>query len=164
MKKLLLWLLPLLLTGCASLHGYTYEPVYHARHAIIRSVMLRNTPDSTWHTGVQLQPTGDVTVVGQQGIWAVIRYQGRRYFIRLGALGRYSWANYAYYGPTYYAPTSGYHDTYIGPRGGEYYYNGNGNQQYITPQSTIDQRTIYTGPRGGRYYINDNGNKTYIKR
>lgn len=55
------------------------------------------------------------------------------------------------------------HDLYTGPRGGQYYINGNGNKTYITPQSTIDREYIQTGPRGGKYYINSNGNKTYIK-
>jgi hypothetical protein len=60
---------------------------------------------------------------------------------------------------------SGYtpQDTYIGPRGGEYYINSSGNKTYITPQSTIDREPVQTGPRGGQYYINGNGRKTYIK-
>jgi hypothetical protein len=84
----------------------------------------------------------------------------------------------ASYGPDYYSSEQtdsepqNYHSPstvqgrtiYTGPRGGQYYINGNGNKTYITPPSTIYNNQIYTGPRGGQYYINQNGNKTYIKR
>ena len=67
----------------------------------------------------------------------------------------------------------------VGPRGGTYYENRNGNRTYVprdaprhsgtsTGSSHISSgsangATLYQGPRGGTYYINSSGNKTYTK-
>jgi hypothetical protein len=82
------------------------------------------------------------------------------------------------------APTqprsSGTREYILGPRGGCYYINGNGNKTYVdhsfcgtapsrpatlTAPSRRSSSSIYIrGPRGGCYYINSHGNKTYVDR
>ncbi len=62
----------------------------------------------------------------------------------------------------------------IGPRGGCYYINRNGNKTYVDKSlcgisetynnPSLNQGKYITGPRGGCYYINRNGNKTYADR
>jgi colicin import membrane protein len=56
-----------------------------------------------------------------------------------------------------------------GPKGGQYYFNKNGNKTYLKPDDNIvpgkkgpDGQSVYLGPKGGQYYINKNGNKTFI--
>ena len=166
MKHFLLVLLFPLWAACTSLHGVTYTPVPRVYHAVVRPLRLRSVPDTTNLNGLLLDPNGDILEVGQTGIWSIIRFQGQRYFVRTRGLGQYSWAVYDRADPLYYGAynaTSDSHSTYTGPRGGQYYINGNGNKTYITPESTIYTQPVQTGPRGGQYYINGNGNKTYIK-
>ena len=167
MKSFLLTLILPLLAACTSLHGVTYTPVPHSYHAVTRNIQLRSLPDTTNLNGPKLNPDSDIFEVGQTGIWSIVRFQGKRYFVRTKGLGQYSWAVYEnedgpYYGA--YNATGDGRALYTGPRGGQYYINGNGNKTYITPESTILTHPVQTGPRGGQYYINDNGRKTYIKR
>ncbi|HEX6911878.1 MAG TPA: hypothetical protein VF142_15855 [Longimicrobium sp.] len=78
----------------------------------------------------------------------------------------------------------------MGPRGGCYYINRNGDRTYVdrsacagsgasaAPEPLIKTeressggsrrsgggRQLYVGPRGGCYYINRNGDRTYVDR
>ena len=86
-------------------------------------------------------------------------------------------------------PSPASHQLHIGPRGGCYYVNSNGNKTYVdrsecsragasaAPQPLVTSgsgssgrrrsgggRQLHVGPRGGCYYINSNGNKTYVDR
>lgn len=159
MKQLFSFLALIWLTACAALPRYssTEPAAYYA------------TIDTYAYPGPTSQPAGRVSagerylVVGYYSGWYVINSRGHKYLVAADALTVDTGTPpppSAYPSP-YQAPVG--HDTYTGPRGGQYYYNGNGNKQYVTPQSTIDNNTIYTGPRGGQYYINGSGRKTYIK-
>lgn len=75
---------------------------------------------------------------------------------------------------TYAPPTTKQSGYLIGPRGGCYYINGNGNKTYVDRglcgssysygSSSVSRGGYITGPRGGCYYINENGNKAYVDR
>ena len=167
MKNLVYALAFLLLSACA--------PVFQSY--LVSEPALYHLNDNTWAYRnpngspiVQVQAGGEVVIVGYHNDWLVAKSGPQYYYIRRQFLtpGASPSPTYYYASPPSRASvpveTDGvYHDTYTGPRGGQYYYNGNGNKQYITPQSTLDERSIQTGPRGGQYYINDNGRKTYIK-
>ena len=145
------------LTACATI---PYSHVPHTAHFTSGYTEAHNI----YNQRVMLPLGGGtfVRVVGFYNELAVIKFKGYRYTIPSDALGT----------TDYNAPLTGNsgrggvsnHDLYTGPRGGQYYINGNGNRTYITPQSTIDAYPMQTGPRGGQYYINGNGNKSYIKK
>ncbi|KAJ3028708.1 UNVERIFIED_CONTAM: hypothetical protein HDU68_001057 [Siphonaria sp. JEL0065] len=50
----------------------------------------------------------------------------------------------------------------VGPRGGEYYMNQNGNKSYL--RKCPEERELFVGPRGGQHYINKSGKKSYISK
>jgi hypothetical protein len=146
---LLLWL-----SACAS--------SYHVTR--LAPAAFQTTTTATAYNGPNGQvvesfsPGSTFYVVGYSHEWVVVEGPHHAKYWLLGStvtpVGNYSDT------PT---PVGTTHDTYTGPRGGHYYYNGNGNKTYVTPQSTIDSHNVQTGPRGGQYYINSHGNKTYIK-
>jgi hypothetical protein len=158
MKRLLPILL-LWLSACASSTFVSVDPTpYYTQY----TTSVFKGP----HSGVvgTYAPGTSLSVVGRSGVWLVVRGPGSAtYWIAENVVtpGYPSGG----YGGSYDAPTpiGTTHDTYTGPRGGHYYYNGNGNKTYVTPQSTINSHNVQTGPRGGQYYINSHGNKTYIK-
>lgn len=127
---------------------------------------------SPYGAAPRLAPAGtQVLIVGYYQDWWVVQGTAGKFYVAHADLVSSPVASYSGSAPPtgrYYSvppETDGvYHDTYTGPRGGQYYYNGHGNRQYVTPQSTLNERPIQTGPRGGQYYLNDNGRKTYIKR
>jgi hypothetical protein len=51
---------------------------------------------------------------------------------------------------------------YIGPKGGEYYVNQNGNRTYYN--SAPAGKDVFVGPNGGEYYYSDSGKKVYIRK
>jgi hypothetical protein len=79
---------------------------------------------------------------------------------------------------------------FSGPKGGCYYYNKNGNKQYVsktccggqetsstdglldalTAKNTQQKhceykgKTLFLGPKGGCYYLTPSGNKQYVER
>jgi hypothetical protein len=163
----LLPLLLLLLTSCAIYTPYSYTQTAPTPYQAALPVACY--PSLTSKPTYRLSAHDQVTVVGIYGSHYVVYVNKQHLLVSSNALvqdGPISAESTAT--PTreaYSSPASSPsgHDTYTGPRGGQYYYNGNGNKQYITPQSTIDRENVQTGPRGGQYYINSNGHKTYIK-
>lgn len=147
------------LSACASLHGVDYKRRTALAVRVGEQTPLFLHPDTASAYTQELVSGSIVYCIGELADpWIVIRYHGTRYF---AWGGHFSIVPAAQLGSGIVsAPANA---TYIGPRGGEYYYNGNGNKQYVTPQSIIDNNVMQTGPRGGQYYINRNGNKTYIK-
>ena len=103
-----------------------------------------------------------IKVVGFYDGLAIVKIKGYRYTIPSDALEAIEHNDSFTDGPSGIGTSN--HELYTGPRGGQYYINGNGNRTYITPQSTINAYPMQTGPRGGQYYINGNGNKSYIKK
>jgi hypothetical protein len=174
MNKLLLVLL-VWLSSCATFVPYaTTEP--RTYYAVGATWAFKNPGELAAYN---VAPGQRVLVIGTYGNWFVVRRGGDRLLVPDNALvpdmgGELLYTDTPIYpvgyraagsGPDYYAPVPEgvTHDVYTGPRGGHYYYNGNGNKTYVTPQSTIDNNLIQTGPRGGQYYLNSHGNKTYIK-
>lgn len=159
MNKLLLVLL-VWLSACGGFRytAFRYPSPYYATSAAPLYLGQGRAPVATLIAGERYN------VVGVAGEYYVVVTKGHRtYLVSPSALMAVSSTTPA---STDYstAPAGTVHDTYTGPRGGRYYYNGNGNKTYVTPQSTLNREYIQTGPRGGQYYINKNGNKTYIKR
>lgn len=156
--KRLLPLLLLWLNACATLPRYTAMPPT-TQYATIDTYGFRSLAGQP---AVRVAAGQPYTIVGlTNDDWFIVSGNGRRFLVPRAAFapgGVAPTPATAY--PSYSAPV---HDTYTGPRGGQYYYNGQGSKQYVTPQSTIDRQNVQTGPRGGQYYINRNGNKTYIK-
>lgn len=168
-------LLPLLLlwlSSCASVGHY-----------MARESSGYYTIGNTWafagphtHPIYTLYPGQEVDVVGQRQDWYVVNRGGKLLLIPQYALVPIGTGQPALQSLYIYPhgqfrdgservgySTSSSHQTLTGPRGGEYYINGNGNKTYVTPQSTINRENVQTGPRGGQYYINGSGRKTYIK-
>ena len=54
----------------------------------------------------------------------------------------------------------------VGPRGGQYYKDSNGEIHYLSrePKAIPSTAIIQTGPRGGQYYLNEKGRKIYVKK
>lgn len=189
MRKLF-WAVALLwMSACATFHGLTHispAPYYSigytwAWKSLDSDGVYSNLPSYT------VKPDQRVTVIGHHREWSAVETADGQVWVPTAALvpedGSHDrvtletiypkglatqsidysyniWASFASEG----TPSYIYHDVYTGPRGGQYYINGNGNRQYITPTSTVDREEVRTGPRGGQYYINANGNKTYIKK
>lgn len=171
MKQALIFLI-LLLAGCSpSLSNFVAiqpTPFYTVGNTWAFRTLSR--PYST------LPPNYSVMAVGYYEHWWVIETERGRFLIPELALKAdygepHKFSDVAVY-PHNYKPRGSYvgsnsssaHAIETGPRGGEYYINGNGNRTYITPQTTYDREPVQTGPRGGQYYYNSNGRKTYIKR
>ncbi len=166
--KRLLPLLLLWLTACATYTPFNYTQTAPTPYQVALPVACY--PSLTSRPTYRLSAHDQVTVVGIYGSHYVVYVNKQHLLVSSNALVQSgpvsAESTVEPVAESYNSPASSPsgHDTYTGPRGGQYYYNGNGNKQYITPQSTIDNNTIYTGPRGGQYYINGSGRKTYIKR
>jgi hypothetical protein len=177
MKKLLALFILIFLSSCAASFP-EYITVTSATYYAVGNTWAFRNPDIPPYATIP--PNYRVSVVGYTGIWWVVQSERGKFLIPWNALAQDDGSphtfttNYIY--PQNYQPMPSYdggrgngysggasHATEIGPRGGEYYINGNGNKTYVTPQSTYDQQPVQTGPRGGQYYYNSNGRKTYIK-
>lgn len=60
---------------------------------------------------------------------------------------------------------------YQGIKGGQYYFNKNGNKTYLKADDNVvagkkgpQGQTVFKGPQGGEYYMDKNGKKTYLKK
>jgi len=171
--KRLLPLLLLWLSSCASFVTYTTAPTttYYAAG----NTWAFHKPSGK--PVYQLKPGQQVSVIGFYRDWWVVQHGEEKLLIpdlslEVNPSESTSASDWYYFPHGQIRTRSGgiapntndtNHDLYTGPRGGQYYINGNGNKTYITPQSTIDRENVQTGPRGGQYYINSNGRKTYIK-
>ena len=156
MRNLFYGFMVLWITACATSYTRIPRTTYYVNHDVYAY-------DRTTMAAAFPVPSGTpLVIVGYQGDWSIFRAATGLFYIDNDAL---TLPDDVPVGADYSgsAPASG-HVLYTGPRGGQYYINGNGNKTYVTPESTIDTRPIQTGTRGGQYYINDNGRKTYIKR
>ena len=173
---LLLWLTACAVANTAN-RAEPYTPFAPSLYYAASTTWILN---DHWMGRDKLAPGDTVTAIGSWRRWYVVRYAGQLFLVDETALEPETFAPHVLTGRTVYPPadappaaatstaTGGLyyalpHDTYIGPRGGEYYYNGYGNKQYVTPPATLYSQPVQTGPRGGQYYINDNGRKAYIK-
>lgn len=159
-RLLLTLLLPALLlcfsSACTQLPYSRVSKTDYYTARMVPAYQLNGEP-----TNLQIPNCTVVSAVGFYHNLALIRYAGRKYLVESDAL---SLIDFAAQTPAYapgIAPTD--RTLYVGPRGGTYYINGNGNRTYVTPESTIIEQPVQTGPRGGQYYYNSNGRKTYIK-
>ena len=175
MKRLLPFLL-LWLSSCASFVSYTKAPET-TYYSVGNSWAF---PSPSGKPVYRITPNQQVLVIGFYRDWWIVQRGEEKLLVPDAALEikptDYTIASRRFIYPHHQIRTeytsnivstpeqgSSNHDLYTGPRGGQYYINGNGNKTYVTPQSTIDRENVQTGPRGGQYYINGNGRKTYIK-